>query len=131
MRDMQLDGTSYGKSSGLGYDMGLLIQPLKSLKVGVGLYDLGGTQISYKDKTNEEILGQAFKLGISYMPINGLSLAADYGDRLHIGVEYILASRISFRAGMQQGFNHEKDILIPSAGSVSYTHLTLPTTPYV
>tara|TARA_B110000003_G_C16645502_1_gene531853 strand:- start:115 stop:2790 length:2676 start_codon:yes stop_codon:yes gene_type:complete len=116
MRDMQLDGTSYGKSSGLGYDMGLLIQPLKSLKVGVGLYDLGGTQISYKDKTNEEILGQAFKLGISYMPINGLSLAADYGDRLHIGVEYILASRISFRAGMQQGFNHEKDILIPSAG---------------
>jgi long-subunit fatty acid transport protein len=27
-RDMQLDGTSYGKSSGLGYDIGLLIQPL-------------------------------------------------------------------------------------------------------
>ena len=40
-----------------------------------------GTQISYKDKTSEEVLGQAFKLGIAYMPINGLTIAADYGDR--------------------------------------------------
>ena len=32
---------------------------LKTLKIGMGLYDLGGTQISYKeDKTSEEILGQ-------------------------------------------------------------------------
>ena len=116
LRDMQLNGTSYGKSSGLGYDMGFIIQPLKTIKIGIGLYDLSGTQISYKDKTSEEILGQAFKLGISYMPINGLTLAADYGDRFHFGAEYILASRISFRAGVQQGFNHEKDILVPSAG---------------
>ncbi len=117
MRDMQLNGTSYGKGSGIGYDMGLIIQPLKTVKIGMGFYDLGGTQISYKeDKVNEEILGQAFKLGISYMPINGLTLAADYGDRAHLGAEYILANRISFRAGMQQGFNHEKEILVPSAG---------------
>ena len=85
MRDMQLDGTSYGKSSGLGYDAGLLIQPLKNLKLGLGLYDLGGTSVSYKDKTTETILGQAFKLGISYMPINGLTLAADFGDLYHFG----------------------------------------------
>ncbi len=117
MRDLQLNGTSYGKGSGLGYDVGLIIQPLKTLKIGMGLYDLGGTQISYKeDKTSEEILGQAFKLGISYMPINGLTLAADYGDRAHLGAEFTLANRISFRVGIQQGFNHEKEILVPSAG---------------
>ena len=117
MRDMQLNGTSYGKGSGIGYDMGLIFQPLKTIKLGMGFYDLGGTQISYKeDKTNEKILGQAFKLGISYMPINGLTLAADYGDRAHFGVEYVLANRISFRFGMQQGFNHEKKILVPSSG---------------
>jgi tetratricopeptide (TPR) repeat protein len=116
MRDMQLDGTSYGKSSGLGYDAGLLIQPLKNLKLGLGLYDLGGTSVSYKDKTSEIILGQALKLGISYMPINGLTMAADFGDRYHFGAEYILASRISFRAGMQQDYSGDEKILVPSAG---------------
>lgn len=116
MRDMQLDGTSYGKSSGIGYDAGLLIQPLKKLKMGLGLYDLGGTQVAYKDKSTETILGQAFKLGISYMPVDGLTLAADYGDRLHLGAEYIFASRISFRAGMQQDMYGDEKILVPSAG---------------
>ena len=116
MRDMQLDGTSYGKSSGIGQDAGLLIQPLKNLKLGLGLYDLGGTQVSYKDKTTETVLGQALKLGISYSPINGLILAADFGDRVHVGAEYILASRVSFRAGVQQDFSGEEKILVPSTG---------------
>ena len=30
------------------------------------------------------------------MPINGLTVAADFGDRMQIGAEYILASRVSF-----------------------------------
>ena len=116
MRDMQLDGTSYGKSSGVGYDAGLLIQPLKNLKLGVGLYDLGGTQVAYEDKTTEIILGQAFKLGISYMPIDELILAADYGDRFHFGAEYVLASRLSFRAGVQQDVTGNEKLLVPSGG---------------
>ena len=116
MRDMQLDGTSYGKSSGIGYDAGLLIQPLKKLRLGAGFYDLGGTEVTYKDKSSETILGQAFKLGISYMPIDELTLAADYGDRLHLGAEYVFASRLSFRAGMQQDMDGDEKILVPSAG---------------
>ena len=118
MRDMLLDDASYGKGSGIGYDAGILAQPKKNLKIGMGLYDLGGTSVSYKDKTTEKILGQAFKLGISYMPINGLTIATDFGDRFQFGAEYILASRVSFRAGIQQGLdnNNEKDILVPSAG---------------
>ena len=116
MRDMLLNDASYGKSTGIGYDTGLLVQPLKNLKLGLGLYDIGGTSVSYKDKTTETILGQAFKLGISYMPINGLTIAADYGDRVQIGAEYILASRVSFRAGLQQGMSGEEKIMVPSAG---------------
>ena len=116
MRDMLLDEASYGKSSGIGYDAGLLIQPLKNLKMGLGLYDLGGTSVSYKDKTTETILGQAFKLGISYMPINGLTLAGDFGDRFHLGVEYIIASRVSLRAGVQQDMSGDEKIMVPSAG---------------
>tara|TARA_Y100001934_G_C12383471_1_gene794078 strand:- start:5927 stop:8662 length:2736 start_codon:yes stop_codon:yes gene_type:complete len=117
MRDMLLDETSYGKSSGLGFDVGLLIKPLKNLKMGLGLYDLGGTNVSYKeDKTTETILGQAFKLGISYMPVQGLTLAGDFGDRLHLGAEYVVASRLSLRAGIQQGTSGEEKIMVPSAG---------------
>jgi len=116
MRDMQLDGTSYGKSSGLGYDAGLLIQPLKNLKLGLGLYDLGGTSVSYKDKSTETILGQAFKLGIAYMPMDGLTIAGDFGDRVHLGGEYIVANRLSLRAGVQQDLSGDEKILVPSAG---------------
>ena len=46
------------------------------------------------------------------MPINGLTIAADYGDRVHAGIEYVLASRIGFRAGIQKGLSNEKDMLI-------------------
>ena len=116
MRDMLLDEASYGKSSGMGFDAGLLIQPLKNLKVGLGLYDLGGTSVSYKDKSTEIILGQAFKLGISYMPINGVTIACDIGDRIHFGAEYVIASRISLRAGIQQGINEDEMIMVPSMG---------------
>ena len=42
-RDFILDGTSYGKSSGLGYDAGILVQPLKNLRLGASLFDIGGT----------------------------------------------------------------------------------------
>ncbi len=116
MRDMLLDEASYGKGSGVGIDAAFLIQPLKNLKMGIGIYDLNGSSISYKDKTTETILGQAFKLGISYMPINGLTIAGDLGDRVHLGAEYIIASRVSFRAGVQQDISGEEKLLVPSAG---------------
>ena len=126
-RDFILDGTSYGKSSGLGYDAGILVQPLKNLRLGASLFDIGGTDASYEDKVSEEILGQAFKLGISYMPIDGLTIAADYGDRFHLGAEYILANRVSFRSGFQYE-NHDdgESLLIPSAGmSIKFKSIIL------
>ena len=115
-KDMTLDGTSYGKSSGIGYDVGLLISPLKKLRFGLGLFDLGGTSVSYENKVTETILGQAFKLGIAYMPFDGLTLAMDVGDRYHAGMEYVLKNRIKFRAGVQKNRIEPEEILVPSAG---------------
>ena len=115
-KDMTLDGTSYGKSSGIGYDVGLLISPLKKLRFGLGLFDLGGTSVSYENKVTETILGQAFKLGIAYMPFDGLTLAVDVGDRYHAGMEYVLKNRIKFRAGVQKNRIEPEEILVPSAG---------------
>ena len=114
---MTLDGTSYGKSSGVGYDVGLLISPLKNLRLGLGLYDLSGTSVSSRsNKVEETILGQAFKLGIAYMPIDGLTIAADIDDRLHFGAEYFVKNRIGVRAGFQQDLDENDRLLIPSAG---------------
>ena len=115
-KDMTLDGTSYGKSSGIGYDVGLLISPLKKLRFGLGLFDLGGTSVSYENKVTETILGQAFKLGIAYMPFDGLTMAMDVGDRYHAGMEYVLKNRIKFRAGVQKNRIEPEEILVPSAG---------------
>ena len=52
------------------------------------------------------------------MPLNGLTVAADFGDRIQLGAEYVLANRVSIRGGVQQGLssNDEKEILVPSAG---------------
>ena len=61
MRDMLLDETSYGKSNGIGRDLGVIIKPSKNVKMGLGIYDIGGTSVSYKDRTEETILGQAFR----------------------------------------------------------------------
>jgi tetratricopeptide (TPR) repeat protein len=115
-KDITLDGTSYGKSSGIGYDVGLLISPLKNLRFGLGLFDLGGTSVSYENKVTETILGQAFKLGIAYMPFDGLTLAMDVGDRYHAGLEYVLKNRIKLRAGVQKNRIEPEEILVPSAG---------------
>jgi tetratricopeptide (TPR) repeat protein len=50
------------------------------------------------------------------MPIDGLILAADYGDRFHLGAEYVLKNRLSFRAGMQQDVSGDEKIIVPSGG---------------
>ena len=115
-RDMSLDGTSYGKSDGFGFDVGLLIAPLKNLRLGIGLFDLGGTSVTYKNKVDETILGQAFKMGIAYFPIEGLTLAMDIDDRLHFGVEYFVKNRLGIRAGIQQDMEGDERLVIPSAG---------------
>ena len=117
-RDMGLDGTSYGKSTGIGYDLGLLLSPHKKIRFGLGVYDLGGTNVTYKqNKVDEKLLGQAFKLGIAYFPIDGLTMAMDLDDdRVHVGGEYFIKNRIGFRAGFQQDLNGEEKLRIPSFG---------------
>ncbi|MDP6090221.1 MAG: hypothetical protein QF563_08440, partial [Candidatus Marinimicrobia bacterium] len=90
--------------------------PLKNLRFGLGLFDLGGTSVSYENKVTETILGQAFKLGIAYMPFDGLTMAMDVGDRYHAGMEYVLKNRIKFRAGVQKNRIEPEEIMVPSAG---------------
>lgn len=116
-RDMQLDGTSYGKSSGIGYDIGFLLQPHKKLKLGMSVYDLNGTSVSYEDNASETILEQAVKLGIAIRPLENLVIAYDRGDRNHFGVEYTVANRLTLRSGFQNENLGIEKINIFSAGT--------------
>ena len=88
----------------------------EKIRFGLGVYDLGGTNVTYKqNKVDEKLLGQAFKLGIAYFPIDGLTMAMDLDDdRIHVGGEYFIKNRIGFRAGFQQDLNGEEKLKIPS-----------------
>ncbi|MBJ13099.1 MAG: hypothetical protein CMG62_08520 [Candidatus Marinimicrobia bacterium] len=116
MRDMLLDGTSYGKSSGTGFDIGLLISPLKNFKLGLGVYDIGGTNVEYENKVTETILRQAVRLGIAYMPLNNLTISADLGDRYHLGTELSILNKLMLRAGIQKNRLEKENMLIFSGG---------------
>ncbi len=116
-RDMQLDGTSYGKSSGIGYDVGLLWQAIRRVRFGISLLDIGGTDVSYKDKTLETVLYQASRFGIAIYPLDNLLFAFDFGDRIHSGAELTIANRLTVRAGIQQEKTENEDFSIYSLGS--------------
>ena len=116
-RDMQLDGTSYGKSDGIGYDLGALWQITKKIRFGLAMYDLGGTSVTYKDRSEEVVLPEATKVGFSIKPLENLLLAFDYGDRIHAGAELAIANRLFLRTGLQQEDFSEESLSIYSMGT--------------
>lgn len=116
-RDMQLDGTSYGKSVGVGYDLGFLFEPHKMIRFGLSVYDLNDTKVDYEDTISETILEQAIKLGVAIQPLENLIIAYDLGDRNHFGLEYIVANRLSLRTGYQKENLGGEGINIFSAGT--------------
>lgn len=125
-RDLTLDGTSYGQSSGIGYDVGLLISPLKNLKFGLGLYDIGGTSVMYDNNVEEVILKQAIKFGVAWNPIEAMTVAMDIDDRIHFGTEYIIKNMLGIRAGFRWDAFNDKSVFTPSAGmSIKYKTLIL------
>lgn len=119
INDMSLDGTSYGKSSGFGWDFGLLIVPWQRLRIGVMGYDLTGTSVTYDTNVREEVLDQKFRAGLAWNPVEGLTLALDVDDRWHFGAEYWILKALGVRGGIQRDLrveNQGSSPVIPSAG---------------
>ena len=102
VNDMSLDGTSYGNSSGIGWDVGLLFSPWTSFRVGFVGYDITGTSVTYDNNMREEILGQRLRGGVAWMPLEGLTLAVDVDDRWHVGGEYWVSGVLGIRGGLQR-----------------------------
>ncbi len=101
-RDMTIDGTSTGKSSGIGFDIGILATPVENLRFAVVANDIGGTSHTFDNDVSEEIYPQYFRFGAAYMPIEGFLLAADIDDRFHFGAEYWISGVVAARGGIQK-----------------------------
>ncbi|MBL7046207.1 MAG: tetratricopeptide repeat protein [Candidatus Marinimicrobia bacterium] len=124
LNDMSLDGTSYGKSSGIGWDVGLLFSPWQRFRIGIAVYDLTGTSVTYNNSMREEVLGQRFKGGVAWLPMEGVILAIDVDDRWHFGAEYWILNALGIRMGVQQDrkiIDKASSPLIPSFG-ISFRH---------
>lgn len=117
--DMSLDGTSYGKSTGFGWDFGLLFVPWQSLRIGLMGYDLAGTSVTYDNNVTEEVLKQKIRGGLAWSPVEGLIIALDVDDRWHMGVEYWIFQGLGVRGGVQRdrlSVSQTSPSVIPSAG---------------
>lgn len=129
INDMSLDGTSYGKSSGIGWDVGLLFSPWQSLRIGLVGYDIRGTSVTYDNNVSEEILPKKIKGGLAWMPVEGAIVAVDVDDRWHLGAEYWVSGVLGLRAGFQRDrkiINKTSSPLIPSFGvSLRYKFINI------
>ncbi len=101
-RDIKLDGTSYGASDGFGFDFGILLTPFDRLRLAFTGTDVGNTSVSYDNSKQEEVLFQQFRIGAAYTPREGLLIAADLDDRIHLGSEYWVNSMLAVRGGIQK-----------------------------
>lgn len=93
-----------GKSSAFVIEFGGLVDISKNLKVGAYVFNLN--QASISTGTDEE-LPLTMKLGISYLPIDDLTINAevlkqiDLEERVRIGVSYDLIKNFTIRTGIE------------------------------
>jgi len=113
------DGTTYGKGSGLGLDLGLLWKPAASLQLGLAVYNLKAAQITYENGQQEIMAETQYRLGAAWKPKDGVTLVADLDDRWHIGAEYWFQSGVALRGGLQKNLqkNYGAEPLIYSLGA--------------
>jgi len=118
-------GVGDNSAWGLGFDMGVLANPVSNLLVGANLQDATTTLVSWDTKTNE-LISPTLKLGLAYpmaLPFLNSKLipALDFDTRFenrgstsqasvgpvsfdaHLGLEYVLFRAIAFRLGSDVG----------------------------
>jgi hypothetical protein len=122
--DLSLDNSSMGKASGLGFDAGVLFTPLPRLRFAFTLQDIGGTSVKYDNNTSEKISEQRWRFGAAYTPLEGLLVAADVDDRVHVGAEYWPMSMFAVRGGFQKDIKNiggiSKSLILSLGSSVRY-----------
>lgn len=94
-----LDGRSVMKATGWGFDLGLLVPLPYTVRLGVTAQDVGGTSLKHDGGLSEPAFDAHYRLGMAAKPMDGLTVAADLDDELHLGAEYWLRGQLALRAG--------------------------------
>ncbi|MEE3235536.1 MAG: tetratricopeptide repeat protein [Candidatus Latescibacterota bacterium] len=96
-----LDGSSVGKASGWGFDVGLLAPLPWGIRLGATVQDVGGSDLGYEGGESEQVYSSRFRVGLAKKPIEGLTMGIDWsGDAFHLGSEYWLRGLLALRAGI-------------------------------
>ncbi len=98
--NVDLDGNNLGSASGWGFDLGLLAPLPYGVRLAVVAQDVGGTSLQYENGISETAYESRYRVGLSYRPVEGLTLGMDLDDSFHLGAEYWLRGLLALRAGM-------------------------------
>ena len=97
-----LDGATAMNAAGFGFDAGLLVPLIPSLRFGLAVQDIGGTAVEHDNGFREDILSTHLRLGLAYKPRLGkVTLAADLDDHFRAGAEYRVSPQLALRAGVK------------------------------
>ena len=110
-QSVNLDRNSIRSASGFGFDASALCSPIRKVRIGVVLEDIGGTSVRQNQRTDKIAPSTKVRGGISFQPTDGAIVALDAdGKTAHAGAEYQIAGPFALRAGVQ------KDIKKSEAG---------------
>lgn len=98
--NVDLDGNNLGSASGWGIDLGLLAPLPYGLRLAVVAQDLGDTDLQYENGVSETVYDSRYRFGLSYRPVEGLTVGMDLDDSFHLGGEYWLRGLLALRAGI-------------------------------
>jgi tetratricopeptide (TPR) repeat protein len=106
-RDMDLDGISVDKSKGFGIDFGVLLSPIRNLKIGFMAHDAANTRVKHDGNAGrkEKVLTSNIRFGMSYRPIEDLTVAMDVDDSVRFGAEYWVYNTFAARCGLMKDFS--------------------------
>ena len=106
------DGRSVGTGTGWTGEFGLLYKPSGRVSAGIVANNIFDGQMTYDNGTKALFYEMGIRAGLSYRPINGLLVAADVGDRLHLGGEYILYELLTLRSGIQRDLDNNAETVL-------------------
>lgn len=109
-RRTQLDGTTVRHGRGAGVDLGVLVNPVDRLRVGVVAQDVFDTRLDYAEGGSAVVYPRNLRAGASYGYRQWGTVALDVDDRIHAGLEITPAEPIAIRGGIERDREGEHDI---------------------
>src|SRR5262245_30047331 len=100
-RNIDVDGSRVRSGSGVGLDLGVVVQPLHSVRLAGVMQDVFDTKLTYSNGDGvTEAYPRTTRAGAAFTPKRWGTLAVDIDDLLHTGMELRPMDAIALRAGV-------------------------------